>query len=517
MPSQSTGTDGPAADGIGSPLALLSETEAARDVLLLSFNANLGFFERFALSAARARQALVTVVGDAGFVYADPMLVRYAGTTYLDGRALCRRGGAFHPKLVAVTGERSATLAVGSGNLTLGGWHENAELWTVLRGDAESAPGTFHQVAAWLRGLPQQVRFSAGVEAALGRVADALNRLPATDPGPRLVSSLERPILDQLPAVPVDTLTVATPFLDQHARAVDALAGRLSPQQLEVLVQPGVGVFAGEALARVLARHHGLALSIDTSRYHHGKLFEWAAAWRRMALTGSPNASAAALLLAMEEGGNCELGLLSELGTSCRPPVGGPLGAELASHPYQLPPSPAPEAAPVLLGAALEPGGLRILLGRPLPVQGRLEVERAEVWSTIAEVPAGVEEVFLVCAVEGGAPLRVVSPDGSASLVCHLTDPSRVLRRRISYQGRVRVTQRRCSRSPGSPMDSCPTSPTSEPGSRAARRPLRSQPTPPHQPGRPPAPCSRAGKSTWTRAPDSSARIWSITRSGSLV
>jgi hypothetical protein len=106
------------ADGIGSPLALLQEPDSARDVLLLSFNANLGFFERFALAAARIRQALVTVVGDAGAVYSDPMQVRYAGTTYLDGRALCRHGGLFHPKVVAVTSEESATLAIGSGNLT---------------------------------------------------------------------------------------------------------------------------------------------------------------------------------------------------------------------------------------------------------------------------------------------------------------------------------------------------------------------------------------------------------------
>jgi hypothetical protein len=60
-------------------------------------------------------------------------------------------------------------------------------------------------------------------------VADALDRLPATDPGPQLASSLEHPIIDQHPAGPVDTLTVATPFLDEHEHAVDALAGRLSP------------------------------------------------------------------------------------------------------------------------------------------------------------------------------------------------------------------------------------------------------------------------------------------------
>jgi hypothetical protein len=428
-------------DGIGSPLALLQEPEPARDVLLLSFNANLGFFERFALAAARIRQALVTVVGDAGAVYSDPLLVRYAGTTYLDGRALCRRGGLFHPKVVAVTGEASATVAVGSGNLTLGGWHENAEVWTILRGDAEGAPATFGQVAGWLRGLPEQVRFSAGVESALDRVADALDRLPATEAGPQLVSSLDGRILDQFPAGPVDTLTVAAPFLDEHARAVDVLAERLRPRVLEVLVQPGVGVFAGEALARVLARHQGVALPMAAERYHHGKLYEWTAAGRRLAITGSPNASRAALLLAMAEGGNCELGLLSEVNASLRPSVGTNLGAELADHLYRPPPASVEPSAPVLLGAALEAGGLRVLLGRPLSAPGRLEVERAEVWSAVAEVPAGVDQAFLVCAVEGGAPLRIVDADGQPSLTCYLNDPSRVLRRRIAYQGRVRVTE----------------------------------------------------------------------------
>jgi hypothetical protein len=155
LASQPGYTDAMVAEGITSPLVLLAEGEPARDVLLLSFNANLGFFERFALAAARARQALVTVAGDAGFVHADPMLVRYAGTTYLDGRALCRHGGLFHPKLVVITTEGSATVAVGSGNITLGGWHANAELWTILRGDLEGAPATFAQVAAWLRGPPR--------------------------------------------------------------------------------------------------------------------------------------------------------------------------------------------------------------------------------------------------------------------------------------------------------------------------------------------------------------------------
>jgi hypothetical protein len=441
LASQPANTNGTRAEGITSPLVLLAEAEPARDVLLLSFNVNLGFFERFALAAARARQALVTVVGDAGFVHADPMLVRYAGTTYLDGRALCRHGGLFHPKLLVITGETSVTVAVGSGNVTLGGWHANAELWTILRGDAEAAPTTFGQLAVWLQNLPREVRFSTGVEPALERVAAALDRLPPTEPGPRLVSSLDDAILSQLPTGPVDALTVATPFLDEHARALDALARWLQPRMLEVLVQPANGIYDGSSLTQVLGRYRGVALPVDASRYHHGKLFEWTSLGRRDALTGSPNATAAALLRAMGEGGNCELGLLSELDASRRPPVGARLGVELASHPYRPPPLPAQLTAPLLLGATLVAGGVRILLGRALAAPGRLEVERDEVWAAVAEIPAGVEEAFLVCAVEGGAPLRLVDAGGQGSLTCHLTDPSRVLRRRIAYQGKVRVTE----------------------------------------------------------------------------
>jgi hypothetical protein len=314
-------------------------------------------------------------------------------------------------------------------------------VWTILRGDAEGAPATFGQLAGWLRGLPEQVRFSAGVEAALDRVADALERLPATERGPQLLSSLDDRIIDQFPASPVDTLIVAAPFLDEHARAVDALAERLSPRVLEVLVQPGVGVFAGEALVDVLGRHHGVALPMAVERYHHGKLYEWTAAGRRFAITGSPNASTAALLRSMAEGGNCELALLSEVNASLRPAVGTSLGAELADHPYRPPPGIVQPSAPVFLGAALEAGGLRVLLGQPLSAPGWLEVERAEVWSAVAAVPAGVDQAFLVCAVEGGAPLRIVDADGQSSLTCFLNDPSRMLRRRIAYQGRVRVTE----------------------------------------------------------------------------
>jgi hypothetical protein len=100
------------------------------------------FFERFALADARALGALVTIVSDATMVPADPVVVRRAGVHYLDARAVCPGGTAFHPKLFVVVGEGQARVAVGSGNLIVAGWHANAETWTVLRADEDGGPDT---------------------------------------------------------------------------------------------------------------------------------------------------------------------------------------------------------------------------------------------------------------------------------------------------------------------------------------------------------------------------------------
>jgi hypothetical protein len=138
-----------------SPYTLLAEAEAAgaREVLVLTYTASLEFFERFALSDARGLGALVTVISDATMVRADPLVVRRAGTQYLDARAVCPDHAAFHPKLVVLAGDDHARVAVGSGNLTMAGWHANAETWTVLRADVDGGPATLRDVSTFLRAL----------------------------------------------------------------------------------------------------------------------------------------------------------------------------------------------------------------------------------------------------------------------------------------------------------------------------------------------------------------------------
>lgn len=217
-------------EALASPLSLLLEAATtgvdALEVLALSFTLDLGFFERAALSVAQALGARVTVVGDARVVRHDPRAVRRAGRGYLAG--LASLAGSFHPKLFIIAGAQSATVAIGSGNLTLSGWQDNHELWTVLRAGPDGCPEAIHQLAGWLTRLPEFVRFSQHVPGVLARTAELLIGLGPVVDGPRLVSPVFGPVIDQLPDSPVDGLGVCCPFHDPGAVALGRLVDRLT-------------------------------------------------------------------------------------------------------------------------------------------------------------------------------------------------------------------------------------------------------------------------------------------------
>lgn len=422
---------------IASPLTLLLDAanrgEIAVEVLSLSFTLDLGFFERTALGMAQALGARVTVVGDAKVVRHDPRAVRRAGRTYLAG--LASTGGSFHPKLVVIAGEESATVAVGSGNLTLAGWQENHEIWTVLRAGPDGCPDTIGQVGQWLEDLPGAVQLSPHVPETLARVARLLRSFEVTEEGPKVVSPIWGPVIDQLPRGGAEELVVSCPFHDPGAKALEALIGRYSPQHLTVTVQPTLTVCDGPAIDALVASRSGQVIQLDAGRYRHGKLIEVANADGRWALTGSANCSVAALLKSTAEGGNVELGLVSPLERSLAPDGAAFDRAALQAHTYK--PRPIDRPSIVVLGATRTETGLEMVLTRPMSSAGHVELSAPEAqpdtWERIAELAEGQQQVTVVRSVEGGSRLRVVAttPTGPVlSNMVFVADPERALRRR---------------------------------------------------------------------------------------
>jgi hypothetical protein len=438
-----------------SPYALLDEVERARDVLILSYTTSLEFFERFALSDARALGALVTVVSDATMVRADPMVVRRAGVSYRDARAVCPGGTAFHPKLLAIVGDGQARVAIGSGNLTMAGWHGNAETWTVLRADEDGGPTTLREVSAFLRRLSEsQIALSAGAPDALRRVADELDELPAGEPGPRLLDSLEDPILDQVASLAetVEELLLYAPFHDTRLSGARALLDRLEPAAWTVFVQPDT-VVDGPAL-QALAETRGGRIAwisrrplqadgshVHDERYWHGKVAQWRTAdGRTWALTGSPNLSAPALQRSIGNGGNCELAVLSRIDHDLTPPEGDPPAAGLA-----LLVKPDADAdrhpGPVLLSAVVTGDTVIVQLHGDLGVDGMFErydlIE--DRWTATATVERGSDRYDLdLSAAPIGWALRLRTVDGLVSNEVFVADPGRLRRRQQQAVGKVR-------------------------------------------------------------------------------
>lgn len=433
---------------IASPLTLLLDAaerdEGAVEVLSMSFTLDLGFFERTALSMAQALGARVTVVGDASVVRHDPRAVRRAGRSYLAGLASCR--GSFHPKLVVIAGEATAIVAIGSGNLTLAGWQDNHEIWTVLRGGPDGCPDTIRQVAQWLIQLSETVQLGPHVPEAIARVSRLLHSFESTEPGPKLVSSVWGPMIEQLPGGLAEELVVCCPFHDPGAKALAALVDRFDPQQVTVAVQPTLTVCDGPAIEKLLHDRPSRVIRLETARYRHGKLIEVRQGSRRWTLTGSANCSAQALLTAARTGGNVELGVVSEIDNSLLP--GGVTFDRAALQAHAYIPRRVDRPSIVVLGATRTETGLEVVLTRSMRWAGHVELSPPEsqpdTWERVGELSEGDSRATVIRGVEGGSRLRVVGESSRGLVVSNtvfVIDPERVLRRRGSGSAIRRETE----------------------------------------------------------------------------
>ncbi|OXM75055.1 hypothetical protein CF166_00155 [Amycolatopsis sp. KNN50.9b] len=418
-------------EGAASPLTWILQAERGRwrlnHAIFLSYTLDLGFFESQVLGLVRGLGSRVTVVGDAGAARPDPRAVRQAGRAYLAGLAVT--SGAFHPKVIVLAGDRECLVAVGSGNTTLAGWQDNAELWTVLRGGTEGVPAAVHSVSAWMRALPGHVRFSRGVIEALRSAADQLETFPVTANSPSVLDNLHEPLLGQLPEGPVDHLRVSAPFHDRGAAALHALVERMRPRHFTVAYQPGRTVVDAPALEELIIDTGGTLVADLEPRYRHGKLIEWTVEDQTFALTGSANLSSAALRRVTGAGGNCELAVLSTVEATLMPHF-SPVPAR-AVQPARIS-LPAPAPGPRLLGATLVDGALHVQLVSALNRTGRLELSDIsrppDDWTAIAEVGPGTLEVMVERDCTPGSHVRLVDAEAVAGPFVPVLDLARATR-----------------------------------------------------------------------------------------
>lgn len=423
----------------------------AEEVLFLTFNVDLGYFEARLLGLLRATGARITVLADARVWAPDTRAIKHAGRSYQLG--LIDQPRAFHPKLMVLVGPKRVVAAVGSGNLTMGGWQYNRELLTVFTGDSDGVPSAVGNIRDALRALPASATDAVtarAVERTIRRLDALFETAPAVETGHRVHASWVEPLVDHLPAGPVAELYLSAAFHDPDAGAVRALLARTQPSRVQVAVQPGWTHVDSAALDQVLAAHAATSgaqvallrdaesLGTRAPRYRHGKLIEWVTVdGERHAMTGSPNLTTVALLRRGGAGGNHELAVTGPVPGSLFPdgePV-EPADVPVLEGDTDATPTNQMTSSSRVLAAVARDSRVTVHLSRESPVAVAIECahrsDHPDHWSTLGVVPANSVTATFDAALPAGSRVRAIAIDGAPTTPMFVTDESSVLTRSI--------------------------------------------------------------------------------------
>jgi hypothetical protein len=290
-----------------APLDLIS-AHPWRRTAYTTYALSLSFFEAVILDAlvrGGGREALILVDVAGARAALSEQGSRRVGKDY-DVEPIMVRGGVFHPKLSVLIGDDECHLLVGSGNLTFGGWGGNLEIIEHLHpsfaADAiEDAADLFDRLSS-----ASHLRHGAGQRC--GMIADDLRASTqgrSRNGNIRLFHSLDGSISQKLTEV-VDelggavSLVTAAPFWDDGS-AIDSLCSALGLQEVFVHAHAG-GTVEGNAgsnwPAHTAAAVRPVALDVmreKRPRRLHAKIFEVICKRGRVLLSGSANATTAAL------------------------------------------------------------------------------------------------------------------------------------------------------------------------------------------------------------------------------
>ncbi len=209
--------------------------------------------------------------------------------------------GVFHPKCLYLEGANEDALAVGSGNVTFGGFGRNLE---VIEAFSSSTDGElFVQFADFLAAIRRRSDLECPnytwAEAFEAR-SRSIGALGNGRPGVRLLHSVETPIIDQLAdeVTKAEVLTVLSPFYDHDGFGVKTLAAKLHCTKIRIGVPNNARAsnFPFSTAKKWGSRVEAVwSKDADTERSLHAKWFELRSPFQNSVMTGSANATRQAL------------------------------------------------------------------------------------------------------------------------------------------------------------------------------------------------------------------------------
>lgn len=279
-----------------------------RKVVFTTYALSLSFFESVVLDGlvrGRSKEALILADFEGVRAGLSEQGAQRAGRDY-EVEPVAVKSGVFHPKISAFIGDDSH-LVVGSGNLTFNGWGGNFEMAEHLH--PSFAADAFDDAALFFMMLSDNPGMAHGVQDRCLSLAEDLSAAAGkgTRNGDiRLIHSLEGSIGERIAEFAkelggAERLSVVAPFWDSGA-AVDSLCKDLKLEAVHVHSHP-TGTVHGLAGSNWPFAPEAEVIPVTVSdlsggcdRKLHAKAFEIICKRGRVLVSGSANATSAALL-----------------------------------------------------------------------------------------------------------------------------------------------------------------------------------------------------------------------------
>jgi hypothetical protein len=232
-------------------IKLIKKASEITNAIILTHNIDFIFLQSVVLPALKSiGHPKLTVFADAQcseesfanqFKVLDTIGLRYRVVP-----VLMKPGFRFHPKAVLLSGPERAILFVGSGNLTFGGWYENAEVWAQIESDIDgTAP--FSAFKLYLEQVVSLVPISDSVKAEISEAFDTNTKeWTAELEAPNLLigkagagDALAKQIHENIDDKKIRNLYICAPFFDPEAEALQELVKLMDDAETKVLIEKG--------------------------------------------------------------------------------------------------------------------------------------------------------------------------------------------------------------------------------------------------------------------------------------
>ncbi len=244
------------------------------------------------------------------------------GSRFRVVRVSSKTGFRFHPKAILISGEKKGCLYVGSGNLSFGGWQENAEVWNRYETDNNEF-GAFSAFREFLRLITDNMPFGEPIRKELEQSFDASTREWASnlDSPTDLIWSLVqgKSLLDQigdhLGNSRIKHAYICSPYFDREGLAVNSLVQQFKIPSTTLLIPQDGNNITDSAINNlsdsvqvipVESQERKFEGESTSGHFVHAKFYAFERTNDVVLFTGSANCSRAGLLLSGSRG-NCEL------------------------------------------------------------------------------------------------------------------------------------------------------------------------------------------------------------------